>query len=147
MLLDVRDGTSTPLAVRRAARVCAVDRDGRRALVRLTGWSWSTWIGAAAAPGYGDPVTDAALLREVSPASGRRITAPPLLVLGADDTDVPLGEAEQIVAALRARGRAPRLLVFPGEGHEVRGVTNREPFGVDVVRWVLGPSTGVSDPD
>jgi hypothetical protein len=34
-LLDVRDGTSTPLAVGRAARVCAVDRDGRRAVVRL----------------------------------------------------------------------------------------------------------------
>lgn len=66
---------------------------------------------------------------------------------GADDTDVPLGEAEQIVAALRARGRAPRLLVLPGEGHEVRGVTDREAFVDEVVRWARGPSTGVSDPD
>jgi hypothetical protein len=31
----VRDGTSTPLAAGPAARVCAVDRDGRRAVVRL----------------------------------------------------------------------------------------------------------------
>ncbi len=59
---------------------------------------------------------------------------------------MPLGEAEQIVAALRAPGAAPRLLVFPGEGHEVRGVANREAFVAEVVRWVRGPSTGVSDP-
>jgi fermentation-respiration switch protein FrsA (DUF1100 family) len=90
-------------------------------------------------------VTDAALLRELSPLHrADRITAPLLVVHGANDTNVPLGEAEQIVAALRARGRAPRLLVFPGEGHEVRGVTNRAVFVDEVVAWVRGPLTGVS---
>jgi dipeptidyl aminopeptidase/acylaminoacyl peptidase len=50
-------------------------------------------------------VTDAALLRELSPLHrADRITAPLLVVHGANDTNVPLGEAEQIVAALRARG-------------------------------------------
>ena len=106
------------------------------------------WIGAAAVPEYGDPVADAALLRELSPLHrADRITAPLLVVHGANDTNVPLGEAEQIVAALRARGRAPRLLVFPGEGHEVRGVANRAAFVDEVVRWVgaaLLPRTAVS---
>ena len=36
---------------------------------------------------------------------------------GANDPRVPVGEAEQIVAAVRARGLAVEYLVFPDEGH------------------------------
>ncbi len=35
------------------------------------------------------------------------------------DTNVPLGEAERIIDALRAHGAAPRFLLFPDEGHDV----------------------------
>ncbi len=102
------------------------------------------WIAASATTKYGDPVRDAALLHELSPLQhADRITAPLLVVHGANDTNVPLGEAEQIVAALRDRGRAPRLLLFDGEGHEVRGVHNRAEFVEEVVRWVSGPLLGV----
>jgi dipeptidyl aminopeptidase/acylaminoacyl peptidase len=95
------------------------------------------WIAAAATTKYGDPVADAALLHELSPLHrADRIVAPLLVVHGAHDTNVPLIEAEQILAALRERGAAPGFLLFPDEGHEVRGTTNVAVFVREVVRWV-----------
>jgi dipeptidyl aminopeptidase/acylaminoacyl peptidase len=95
------------------------------------------WIASAATTKYGDPETDAALLRELSPIHHvDLITAPLLVVHGAHDTNVPLVEAEQIVAALRERGAAPGFLLFDDEGHEVHGTENRTVFVREVVRWV-----------
>ena len=65
-----------------------------------------------------------------------RIAAPLLVVHGAHDTNVPLVEAEQVVAALTERGAAPGFLLFPDEGHEVHGTENRAVFVREVVRWV-----------
>ena len=66
------------------------------------------WIAAAATTKYGDPTTDADLLRALSPIhQADRITAPLLVVHGAYDTNVPLVEAEQIVDALRDRAPPP----------------------------------------
>jgi dipeptidyl aminopeptidase/acylaminoacyl peptidase len=95
------------------------------------------WIATAATPKYGHPETDAALLHELSPIHQvDRITAPLLVVHGAHDTNVPLVEAEQVVAALRERGASPGFLLFPDEGHEVLGAENRVVFVREVVRWV-----------
>ena len=57
---------------------------------------------------------------------------------GAHDTNVPIVEAEQVVAALRERGAAPGFLLFDDEGHEVHGTENRVVFVREVVRWVTG---------
>jgi dipeptidyl aminopeptidase/acylaminoacyl peptidase len=95
------------------------------------------WIAEAAITKYGDPAVDGALLRELSPIHQvDRITAPLLVVHGAYDTNVPLVEAEQVVAALTERGAAPGFLLFPDEGHEVHGTENRAVFVREVVRWV-----------
>lgn len=95
------------------------------------------WIAAAATTKYGDPHADAALLRELSPLQHvDRIAAPLLVVHGAHDTNVPLGEAQQLVDALRERGASPGFLLFDDEGHEVRGTGNRAVFVREVVRWV-----------
>jgi dipeptidyl aminopeptidase/acylaminoacyl peptidase len=102
------------------------------------------WIAAAATTKYGDPATDADLLRALSPIhQADRITAPLLVVHGAYDTNVPLVEAEQIVNALRDRGASPGFLLFDDEGHEVHGVDNRARFVREVVTWVAGR---LSDP-
>ena len=102
------------------------------------------WIAAAATTKYGDPATDAELLRALSPIhQADRITAPLLVVHGAYDTNVPLVEAEQIVDALRDRGASPGFLLFDDEGHEVHGVDNRARFVREVVTWVAGH---LSDP-
>jgi dipeptidyl aminopeptidase/acylaminoacyl peptidase len=95
------------------------------------------WIAEAATTKYGDPHTDATLLRELSPLhEADRIVAPLLVVHGGNDTNVPLVEAEQIVAALRERGASPGFLLFPDEGHEVHGTENRAVFVREVVAWV-----------
>jgi dipeptidyl aminopeptidase/acylaminoacyl peptidase len=95
------------------------------------------WIAAAAVTKYGDPQVDAALLRELSPIHHLdRIVAPLLVVHGGHDTNVPLIEAEQVVEALGERAASARLLLFPDEGHEVRGTENRAVFVREVVDWV-----------
>ena len=84
------------------------------------------WIGEAATTKYGDPVTDATLLRDLSPLNHvERITAPVLVVHGELDTNVPIGEAHQIVAALRALDRPVEYLQLDGEGHEYRRAASR----------------------
>ncbi len=84
------------------------------------------WIGAAAVSKYGHPERDRALLEDISPlGSVERITAPLLVVHGEHDTNVPIGEAHRVVAALRALGRDVDYLELPGEGHEYRRAASR----------------------
>ena len=95
------------------------------------------WIAAAAVTKYGDPVDRRrAAARPVPDHQVDRITAPLMVVHGANDSNVPLVEAEQVVAALTERGAAPGFLLFPDEGHEVHGTENRAVFVREVVRWV-----------
>lgn len=96
------------------------------------------WIAAAAVAKYGDPVRDRALLRDLSPLHDiERLRAPLLIVHGADDTNVPFLEAEQLAAALTERGLPHRLLVFPEEGHELLATPARVAFVHAVVDWVV----------
>lgn len=84
------------------------------------------WIADAAITKYGDPRHDRALLEDLSPLrSAACIDAPLLVVHGELDTNVPIGEARQIVAALRALGRPVEYLELAGEGHEYRSQAAR----------------------
>ena len=104
------------------------------------------WIATAATTKYGDPDADASLLQELSPLHRvDRIAAPLLVVHGAHDTNVPLGEAQQVVDALRERGASPGFLVFDDEGHEVHGTDNRVVFVREVVGWVTSHLLGLSE--
>jgi hypothetical protein len=72
------------------------------------------WIASAAVSKYGDPVADADLLRDLSPITRiDRLRTPLLVIHGANDTNVPVIEAEQVVAALAARGVPHRYVLFP----------------------------------
>ncbi|MCE0534221.1 prolyl oligopeptidase family serine peptidase [Kineosporia rhizophila] len=94
------------------------------------------WIAAAAVSKYGDPAKHADLLRGFSPIHRiDRLRAPLLVVHGADDTNVPVEEAEQVVAALAERERPHRYLLFPGEGHELLDTANRVTFVRAAVEW------------
>ncbi|MFS1299617.1 S9 family peptidase [Streptosporangium longisporum] len=94
------------------------------------------WIAAAAVSEYGHPVTDRDLLRALSPLhSFDRLRAPLLIVHGAQDTNVPLYEAEQALRAARARDVPCELLLFEDEGHEIRQPVNRATFVKNVVEW------------
>lgn len=95
------------------------------------------WIAAAAVSKYGDPVIDRDLLVRISPMHQvDSITAPLLVVHGELDTNVPIGEAHQIVTALRERGREVDYLELPGEGHVYRRRDNIRTLIVDTVRFL-----------
>jgi dipeptidyl aminopeptidase/acylaminoacyl peptidase len=67
---------------------------------------------------YGDPERDADFLRSISPLFHvDRITTPLLVLHGENDPRVPVGEAKQIVDAVKARGVPTELMLFPDEGH------------------------------
>jgi dipeptidyl aminopeptidase/acylaminoacyl peptidase len=95
------------------------------------------WIAAAAVGKYGHPEHDRKLLRDLSPLTRiDRLTAPLLVVHGANDTNVPVCEAEQVVAALRAGGVPHRYLLFEDEGHDFLSRANREAYVVAAVAWL-----------
>ncbi|MGH9001080.1 MAG: alpha/beta hydrolase family protein, partial [Acidimicrobiia bacterium] len=69
---------------------------------------------------YGDPEADRDALVELSPITWiDRLAAPLLLIQGANDPRVPVGEAVQIHEAAQAKGIDSGLIVFPDEGHGV----------------------------
>jgi dipeptidyl aminopeptidase/acylaminoacyl peptidase len=73
---------------------------------------------------YGDPVKDKDALVALSPVTYLdRVKGPILLIAGASDPRVPVGEAIQFHDALEARKIAAPLVIFPDEGH---GAAKRE---------------------
>jgi dipeptidyl aminopeptidase/acylaminoacyl peptidase len=69
-------------------------------------------------PEYGSLENDREFLESISPIHHvDAITAALFVVHGANDPRVPVGEAEQIVSALRARGVSVEYLRFENEGH------------------------------
>jgi dipeptidyl aminopeptidase/acylaminoacyl peptidase len=91
---------------------------------------------------YGSLARDGELLDRLSPIHRvDRIRAPLFVIHGANDPRVPVGEAEQIVAALRQRQHRVEYLRFENEGHGVARRENRIRAYGDVVRFfddVLG---------
>jgi dipeptidyl aminopeptidase/acylaminoacyl peptidase len=49
-----------------------------------------------------------------------RIVTPTLFLCGEDDWNVPLLNSEQMYQALRSLGRETRLVIYPGEAHEIK---------------------------
>jgi dipeptidyl aminopeptidase/acylaminoacyl peptidase len=75
---------------------------------------------------YGSLERDRELLVSISPIHKvERIRAPLLVVHGANDPRVPIGEAEQIVASLRERDHPVDYLRFDDEGHGIVKLANR----------------------
>lgn len=73
---------------------------------------------------YGSLARDGAVLDRISPIHRvERIRAPLFVIHGANDPRVPVGEAEQMVAALRARNQRVEYMRFDNEGH---GIFRRE---------------------
>jgi dipeptidyl aminopeptidase/acylaminoacyl peptidase len=86
----------------------------------------SPWRRAFREREYGSLEHDRDLLRELSPITHvERMRAPLFIIHGANDPRVPLGEAEQIHAVLRARGVRSELLVYHDEGHGLAKLANR----------------------
>jgi len=75
---------------------------------------------------YGSLARDRDFLARISPANHLDQLAAPLIVIhGANDPRVPLSEAEQVVAALKARDIPVEFLVFDDEGHGLVKLKNK----------------------
>jgi dipeptidyl aminopeptidase/acylaminoacyl peptidase len=94
------------------------------------------WMAAISTTEYGDPETQRDLLEALSPINKIDRAKTPLLVLhGANDTNVPLVEAEQMVDELRSRGVEVESVIFPDEGHGFTKTANRTRAATLTVRW------------
>jgi dipeptidyl aminopeptidase/acylaminoacyl peptidase len=94
------------------------------------------WMAAISTVEYGDPETEADLLRALSPIHRvDRVRAPTIVLHGANDTNVPVVEAEQVVASLQRRGVPVKYVLFPDEGHGWRKTANRVTSTVEIVDW------------
>ena len=72
----------------------------------------------------GDPVKDADVYTRSSPLTYMKNETAPLLVLqGDNDIRVPKGQAEQVIAMLKANHRTVDAHFYPNEGH---GFAKRE---------------------
>ena len=104
------------------------------------------WRRRLRAAEYGDPDTQADLLRELSPIHKvGNIRAPLFVIHGRNDPRVPLGETEQIVAAVRRHGGVAELAIYDDEGHGLIKRKNRiHGYGLmtDFLDQHLAPRTG-----
>jgi dipeptidyl aminopeptidase/acylaminoacyl peptidase len=92
---------------------------------------------------YGSLERDREFLEEISPINRvERIRAPLLVIHGANDPRVPIGEAEQMVSRLRSLGRTVEFLRLEDEGHQIAKLKNKLvafPMAVDFLkRHLLG---------
>jgi dipeptidyl aminopeptidase/acylaminoacyl peptidase len=75
---------------------------------------------------YGDPAADLEALEQLSPMTYLdRVKAPLLIVQGATDPRVPVGEALQMHEALERKGVSSKLIIFADEGHGMQKRENR----------------------
>jgi dipeptidyl aminopeptidase/acylaminoacyl peptidase len=94
------------------------------------------WMAAISKIEYGDPEKEAEMLRDLSPIHKvDRVTAPTIVLHGANDTNVPVVEAEQVVESLKKRNIPVEYVLFPDEGHGFRKTPNRIRAAVAIVQW------------
>jgi len=107
------------------------------------------WMAAISTIEYGDPATQKEMLDRLSPIYKLdRIKAATMVQHGANDTNVPVIEAEQIVKSLKDRGVPVEYILFPDEGHGWRKIPNRIRSTVEMVRFFkehLGSQTLTTD--
>ena len=96
------------------------------------------WMAAISTVKYGDPKTQAQLLRQLSPINKiDQVKAATIVLHGANDTNVPVVEAEQVVNNLQRRGVPVKYILFPNEGHGWTKVQDRIRSTVEVTQWFV----------
>jgi dipeptidyl aminopeptidase/acylaminoacyl peptidase len=126
---------------------CAIDLCGPSNLLTMlaAGAPYRTPLQAFMHANVGDPESEAEMLWNRSPLSRvGDISIPVLVAQGANDVRVTQDEAEQIVAALRAKGIAHEYLLFADEGHGLGRPQNRETYYAAVERFLAEHLGGTS---
>src|SRR2546430_1391972 len=121
----------TEFPERFAAAVCVCGIVNFRTFFQKT----EPWMAAISKSEYGDP-DDGDLLDRLSPIHRMdRVRTPTLVLHGANDTNCPVVEAEQMVDEIGRRGVPVELVLFPDEGHGFLKTANRVRAAVETVRW------------
>lgn len=118
---------------------CAIDLCGPSNLLTMlaAGAPYRTALQSFMFANVGDPETERDMLWARSPLSRvDDIRIPILVAQGANDVRVPRHEAEQIVAALAAKGLPHEYLLFPDEGHGLARPDNRQTYYAAVERFL-----------
>jgi dipeptidyl aminopeptidase/acylaminoacyl peptidase len=85
----------------------------------------------------GDPVKDAAMLRDVAPVEhAGEIRVPLLMAFGSRDRRVPIEHGRTMLAAMKSAGLDPEYVVYDGEGHGFLKLSNRVDFYTRVERFL-----------
>jgi len=94
------------------------------------------WMAAISKVEYGDPDKESDMLIALSPIHEVDIVKTPTIVLhGANDTNVPVVEAEQVVESLKKRNIPVEYVLFEDEGHGWRKTKNKVISTVAIVNW------------
>lgn len=94
------------------------------------------WMAAISKVEYGDPDKEAEMLKSLSPINKvDKVKTPTLVLHGANDTNVPVVEAEQVVENLKKRNVPVDYILFPDEGHGWRKTNNKVTSTVSIVEW------------
>jgi dipeptidyl aminopeptidase/acylaminoacyl peptidase len=94
------------------------------------------YIAAISKNEYGDPDKESTMLEKLSPFFKLdRVKVPTLVLHGANDTNVPVVEATQVVETLTKRGIAVEYVLFPDEGHGWRKTPNKVKAAVATVTF------------
>jgi len=97
------------------------------------------WMGVISTGEYGDPKTQRQLLRDLSPIHKLdRVVTPLLVMYSANDTNVPVLEAERVVKNLKRRGVKVEYVLSPDEGHGWRKQANRVRSTLELTRFFNG---------
>lgn len=96
------------------------------------------WMAEISKIKYGDPETQADLLRQLSPIHKLdHVTAATIVLHGENDTNVPVIEAEQIVTSLKNQDVPVKYVLFPDEGHGFTKEPNRVHATTEIVAWFI----------
>jgi dipeptidyl aminopeptidase/acylaminoacyl peptidase len=94
------------------------------------------WMAAISKLEYGDPDSQADMLKDLSPINKvSKIKTPTIVLHGANDTNVPVVEAEQVVNNLKSRNIPVQYVLFPDEGHGWRKTSNKITSTLSIVEW------------
>lgn len=86
---------------------------------------------------YGSLAKDRDFLERIAPINHiEKLTAPLMVIHGANDPRVPLSEAEQLVAALQSRDVPVKFLVYHDEGHGIVKLKNKRSLYPQVVAFL-----------
>ena len=114
----------------------AISHAGISALTSYWGEGWWGYIYSAVATAESYPWNRPDLYVEQSPLfHADRITTPLLLLHGGADTNVPVGESEQMYTALRILGKEVEFIKVDGQNHWILNYPQRVVWMETIIAW------------